>query len=61
MLRFLALTLVVGAWVTLPAMAQDGNSQDKSFDVRSSVGDCLFIPAPIQNTRRITIPSISEY
>jgi hypothetical protein len=39
MFRFLAIATLLAASLTLPTLAQDSNSQDKSFDVRSSVGD----------------------
>lgn len=38
MLRHLTFALIV-AFITLPALAQQSDSQDKPFDVRSSVGD----------------------
>ena len=54
MLRFLALTLSLGALVTSPAIAQDGNSQDKSLDVRSSAGD-LHI-GPDADAKKVGLP-----
>ena len=39
MFRHLTLTLALLATATLTAVAQQSDSQDKSFDVRSSVGD----------------------
>src|ERR1700737_4019310 len=39
MFRNLALALAVLAALTLPAFAQQSDSQDKPFDVRSSLGD----------------------
>ena len=54
MLRFLALTLGMGAWLTFAAIAQEGNSQDKSFDVRSSVGD-LHI-GPDADAKKVGLP-----
>src|SRR5271165_1595645 len=35
----LTLALALSAALTLPVLAQDSNSQDKPFDVRSSLGD----------------------
>jgi hypothetical protein len=54
MLRFLALTLGIGALITAPAFAQDGNSQDKSFDVRSSVGDVHI--GPDADAKKVGLP-----
>jgi len=54
MLRFLALTLSLGTLVTSPAIAQDGNSQDKSLDVRSSVGD-LHV-GPDADAKKVGLP-----
>ena len=39
MYRHLILALALSGTLTLPVLAQDSNSQDKPFDVRSSVGD----------------------
>jgi len=39
MFRQLALLLSVAASLTLPALAQDSSSKEKSLDIRSSVGD----------------------
>lgn len=54
MLRFLALTLSLGMLVSAPAIAQDGNSQDKSLDVRSSVGD-LHV-GPDADAKKVGLP-----
>jgi hypothetical protein len=39
MFRHLAFALALSVALTLPVFAQDSNSQDKPFDVRSSIGD----------------------
>jgi hypothetical protein len=39
MLRFATLVFGLAACISLPAIAQSGDSQDKTFDVHSSVGD----------------------
>jgi hypothetical protein len=39
MFRHLTFALALSAALTLPVLAQDSNSQDKPFDVRSSLGD----------------------
>jgi hypothetical protein len=39
MFRHLTLSLSLAAMVTLPVLAQQSDSQDKPFDVRSSIGD----------------------
>lgn len=39
MFHRLTLSLTIAAMVTLPALAQQSDTQDKSLDVRSSVGD----------------------
>jgi hypothetical protein len=39
MFRRLTLSLSLAAMLTLPALAQQSDSQDKPFDVRSSIGD----------------------
>ena len=39
MYRHLIIALALSGTLTLPVLAQDSNSQDKAFDVRSSVGD----------------------
>ena len=39
MYRHLIFALALSGTLTLPVLAQDSNSQDKPFDVRSSVGD----------------------
>jgi len=39
MLRYLALSLVLTAGLTLPALSQDTDSRNKNLDIRSSVGD----------------------
>src|SRR5580658_6580703 len=39
MSRHLIVAIAMSAALTLPAFAQDSDSQNKNFDVRSSVGD----------------------
>lgn len=39
MLRSLTFTLTLAATLAIPVVAQESNTQDKPFDVRSSVGD----------------------
>jgi hypothetical protein len=39
MFRHLTLTFALSAALALPVLAQDSDSQDKPFDVRSSIGD----------------------
>jgi len=54
MFRQLAVVLSLASTLTLPAVAQDSSSKDKSLDIRSSVGD-LHV-GPDADAKKIGVP-----